>query len=908
MYEQERQRAAHLLILLCYTILTIVLTGESLLLGWETEAIVLLLLGVVVCWTVHFTEKFPVDISVWIYFILTMLAFFFYGIHETSIYDMAPVMMVIILIYSTTEMYSIIRLCVVVYFFTMTYDLFFVMGKSMELTPLSITRTLLHFLLVYMAGWLMKVVMQRRRQERKNNDSRIAGLEETNRRTEDFLTNVSHELRTPINAVTGISAVMLKREEDAEKRKEIASIQEAGHRLFSQIEDILDYTEIDTGKMKVSKEPYVLSSLLNDIITGSQMLTEENAPEVIFDVDAKIPSALVGDARKIKKILRHLIDNAVRFTKKGGVYVRVYTLTKPYGVNLCMEVSDTGIGIEKEDLEKITEKFFKSDGGKNRRTGGLGLGLPIVYGMVTVMEGFMQVDSNLNDGTTVTVSIPQAVADAAPGMVLENRTSLSLACYVRLEKYEIPKVREYYNEMISHLVTGLDVPLHRVSDLEELKKLVSVYRLTHLFVGREEYEESRQFLDSLDQDVEIIVVADERFALPDNGRVKLLNKPFYSFMIASVLNAEASGDTEILKEKRMLCPGVKVLVVDDEPMNRRVAEEIFKGYQMQVQTAESGTMAIDLCKREDFDLVFLDHMMPEMDGIETLKRLRKIHTDSGRGLTVIAFTANAVSGAREMFLKEGFDEFVSKPIEYSEMEHVLRKVLPKSAIIWVDENIENIEKGDKNFEKDSRHEVVQINTKSALAYCKNDMNFYQELLHKFVVDADKKKSEIDHYFKREDYDNYRIVIHALKSTAKMIGADALSELAQELEAAVQNKDIGYVREHHEEMLLEYSRVVDRISETLDDKKNDTDKPIAKNEAEISGDELLERLTELKEGLAAFEIDKSEAVISEMSETVYMGKDVGEFLREVRKDVEDYEFREAKKKVEKLLDRVKGGEM
>ena len=908
MYEQERQRAAHLLILLCYTILTIVLTGESLLLGWETEAIVLLLLGVVVCWTVHFTEKFPVDISVWIYFILTMLAFFFYGIHETSIYDMAPVMMVIILIYSTTEMYSIIRLCVVVYFFTMTYDLFFVMGKSMELTPLSITRTLLHFLLVYMAGWLMKVVMQRRRQERKNNDSRIAGLEETNRRTEDFLTNVSHELRTPINAVTGISAVMLKREEDAEKRKEIASIQEAGQRLFSQIEDILDYTEIDTGKMKVSKEPYVLSSLLNDIITGSQMLTEENAPEVIFDVDAKIPSALVGDARKIKKILRHLIDNAVRFTKKGGVYVRVYTLTKPYGVNLCMEVSDTGIGIEKEDLEKITEKFFKSDGGKNRRTGGLGLGLPIVYGMVTAMEGFMQVDSNLNDGTTVTVSIPQAVADAAPGMVLENRASLSLACYVRLEKYEIPKVREYYNEMISHLVTGLDVPLHRVSDLEELKKLVSVYRLTHLFAGREEYEESRQFLDSLDQDVEIIVVADERFALPDNGRVKLLNKPFYSFMIASVLNAEASGDTEILKEKRMLCPGVKVLVVDDEPMNRRVAEEIFKGYQMQVQTAESGRMAIDLCEREDFDLVFLDHMMPEMDGIETLKRLRKIHTDSGRGLTVIAFTANAVSGAREMFLKEGFDEFVSKPIEYSEMEHVLRKVLPKSAIIWVDENIENIEKGDKNFEKDSRHEVVQINTKSALAYCKNDMNFYQELLHKFVVDADKKKSEIDHYLKREDYDNYRIVIHALKSTAKMIGADALSELAQELEAAVQNKDIGYVREHHEEMLLEYSRVVDRISETMDDKKNDTDKPIAKNEAEISGDELLERLTELKEGLAAFEIDKSEAVISEMSETVYMGKDVGEFLREVRKDVEDYEFREAKKKVEKLLDRVKGGEM
>ena len=228
MYEQERQRAVHLLILLCYTILTVVLAGETLLLGWETEVIALLLLGVAVSWIIHITEKIPVEISVWLYFVLTMLAFFFYGIHETSIYDLAPVMMIIILLYSATEKYSIIRLSVVVYYLTMVYDLVFVLGSSMEITPLSVTRTMLHFMLVYMAGWLAKVVMQRRILERKNTKLRIADLEETNRRTEDFLANVSHELRTPINAVTGISAVMLKKEENADKRKEINSIQEAG--------------------------------------------------------------------------------------------------------------------------------------------------------------------------------------------------------------------------------------------------------------------------------------------------------------------------------------------------------------------------------------------------------------------------------------------------------------------------------------------------------------------------------------------------------------------------------------------------------------------------------------------------------------------------------------------------------
>lgn len=318
MYEQERQRAAHLLILLCYTILTVVLAGETLLLGWETLVIVLLLLGVVLSWIIHITEKFPVEISVWFYFALTMLAFFFYGIHETSIYDLAPVMMIIILIYSITEMYNIIRLSVVVYFLTMGYDLVFVLGKSMEITSLSVTRTMLHFLLVYMAGWLAKVAMQRRRLERKNTELRIAELEETNRRTEDFLANVSHELRTPINAVTGISAVMLKKEENADKKKEIHSIQEAGRRLFSQIEDILDYTEIDTGKMKVTKEPYVLSSLVNDISTGNQLLLKEITPELILDIDPQIPSVLIGDVRKIKKIVKHLVDNAIRFTKEGG--------------------------------------------------------------------------------------------------------------------------------------------------------------------------------------------------------------------------------------------------------------------------------------------------------------------------------------------------------------------------------------------------------------------------------------------------------------------------------------------------------------------------------------------------------------------------------------------------------------
>lgn len=907
MHEREKQRAIHLLILLVCTILIIVLTGESILLGWETGAIALLLLGLAASWAVHITEKIPESNRLWLYFILSMLAFFFYGIHETSVYDLAPLMILIIMLYAVAERYSIIRLCVVTYFLTMCYDFVFVLGSSVELSSLVVTRTLFHLVLVYMAGRLTKVMMQRRSKERRYTDNKIAEMEETNRSTEDFLTNVSHELRTPINAVTGITAVMLKNEDNTEKRKDLFAIQTAGHRLFGQIGDILDYTEIDTGRIKVGEDTYMISSLINDIIIGNRLSQRANMPELIFDIDAGIPSVLLGDEKKIKKILEHLIDNAVKFTKKGGIYVRVYALHKAYGVNLCIRVSDTGIGIAEEELQKIRERFYQTNGGRNRRAGGLGLGLPIVCGMVSAMEGFIQIESTVGKGTTVAVSIPQKVSDEAPGMVVENRGNLCLACYLRPEKYEVPEVRDYYNEMISHMVQGLDIPLHRIANMDELEKLTSMYQLTHLFIGREEYEENKAYFENLGQHIKVIAVADADFVLPQGSRMTLLKKPFYSLPIVNILNAGAAGEVP-LEGKCMICPGVRVLVVDDEPMNLMVAEGIFKDYQMSVTLAESGRKAIELCEKEEFDLIFLDHMMPEMDGVETLKRLRKINTDTGRVLTVIAFTANAVSGAREMFLREGFDEFVSKPIEPLEMERILRKVLPKSSISYVDENDKKPSKSEDTEDIMIRLEGAGIHTHTGIQYCGNDRKFYVEMLTKFAVEAKPKEAEINNFFRQEDLKNYGIRVHALKSTAKMVGADSLSEKAKHLEMAAKNCDAGYIREHHEELLAEYHQVVQYISEVFDLDRDGSVQAVQGDGAEISKEDMLRRLTELKEALDTFEADKAESLISEMSGAVYQGTSIGELLYAIRQDVEDFEFTLASEKAETLIKKVEGGEV
>ena len=936
MYEQEKKQISQLIILISYTFFTIALLMEGILLGWNRLTIFEIGAGLLVCWVLHIMGKVPESVERWLHFALGMAGFAFYGGHLSSLYDLAPVMIIFMIVFFAAEAYDMIRLCAVVYFVVVFYGIFYSFRDSFDFTPLSVTRLLLHGVLICVAVYLTKIISDRRSSEMKDTMERIADMEEANRRTEDFLTNVSHELRTPVNAVTGLATVMLKNETDNGKRENLLSVQKAGYRLFSQIEDILDYTEIDAGRIVTSEEPYMLSSLINDIITEQYAIEEKAGVELIFDVEAKIPAMLSGDGRKIKKILRHLINNAVKFTEEGGVYVRVYALPKSYGVNLCIQVTDTGIGMDEESLTKVTERFYQSSRGRDRRAGGLGLGLPIVYGMVAAMEGFVHVESQPDKGTTVTVSIPQKVVDETPGMAVNDPAGLCLACYLMPEKYKVPEVRKFYDEMITHIAVGLDVTAHRVFRQDELEQLVSMYRLTHLFLAREEYEQDPDYFEQLDSDIVVTVVADAGFTPREGSRVKLLPKPFYCFPIVTVLNSSASDNQDNAKASRMVCPGVRALVVDDEPMNRMVAESIFKDYQMNVATVASGREAIEICREREFDILFIDHMMPEMDGVETLKQLRRLSGENADLFTAVAFTANAVSGAREMFLREGFDDFLSKPVETTELERVLKKVLPKAKIQYTEDTIaasrtdgaQNAagNAGQSGAASDgapadtaqgqpdvmSMLQAGGIQTASGLNYCRNDKDFYLQLLTKFTQDAPHKAEEIDRLYDEKDYGNYRIQVHSLKSSARMIGADALSQTAKEMEDAAKESDAVYIKTHHREFQEEYRETVRRIAAAIEsaaDAGKDApadgggDTALAQTDTQ----ELAASLQELRECLDTYEADRAQKVIEKLSGMVWRETPVGELLGGIRQNVSDFEFEEAADKVAALIGRVEGGE-
>ncbi|MCR5374401.1 MAG: response regulator [Lachnospiraceae bacterium] len=801
--------STHLMVLLSYTLFSVILIGETIIMKWELWAIPLILASNALSWIMHIGGSFPTRIRIWIYAILMMGTFFFYGIHETSAYDIAPVMCAVIILFTRIDDERLLSMCLCTYYITFGYDLIVMVNEGTVWTSLLVTRTLLHIFLVGVVWWVAKTLVKKWYSTLHQTDKEISELREATKRMDDFMVNISHEIRTPMNAVVGLSSVMVKEVKNKRQRDNLEKILDAGHRVSTQISDILDHTELDMGRLAVTDEVYMMSSVINDIITKVAPINNDRL-ELMFYVCPSVPASMYGDVDKIKKIIWHLVSNALKFTADGGVYVNIHAPRREYGVNLQIEVTDTGVGMDADEIEKVFDRFYQSDSGRTRAAGGLGLGLSIVQGFVRAMGGFLTIESELSVGTRVFVSIPQQVEDSTPSVVISNPDKVCVAGFIRFVTIPHPVVREYYNAMVTNLSEELKAPFRWVDSLEELKKLRTVYRLTHLIVGESEYVEYREYLDSIKDEVEILVFAKSTFELDADCGFKLLKKPLSTF---SILNF-GEGRELNKDENHIMCNGVRALVVDDEPMNIFVAKDILEEYGMIVASAESGMEAITMYEKEDYDIIFMDHMMPKMDGIEAMKRIKVIKKELNRETVIVALTANAVSAAKDMFITEGFDGFIPKPIEIPDFERVIKHVLPASL---VQKNVNGerrpVREEDIIIEEKGRYEdliSIGVDTAVGLKYCRNDEQFYESLLSEYAKSHDTKKSAMEDAYKEEKWEEYAIHAHAIKSTSKMIGAAALSELARTLEEAGKAGRGQVIVDSHERFMADYDELTDVI--------------------------------------------------------------------------------------------------
>lgn len=542
---------------------------------------------------------------------------------------------------------------------------------------------------------LMKTIAELERAEK--------AAQEANRAKTDFLANMSHEVRTPINAILGYNEMIMKETGESRTTEYAINVQAAGRGLLSIVNDILDFTNIDRGSLKLENNPYFTLSLLQDIMVYAEYNAGKKNLELRCDIDENLPRQLSGDLVRLTQIYNNLISNAIKYTKEGSVeiHIRWEKISETTGI-VETEIKDSGIGMREEDIRRISESFSRFDLQKNRNVQGVGLGLTIVTRLLELMGSSLQIESEYEKGSTFSFRVEQEIVETQPiGKI--DRTSVNAF---------LPAQRD-----------------------------------------------------------------DEGFTAPD----------------------------------------ARILTVDDNEMNLDVFCRILRDTRIHIDTANNGAEALELLEKNAYHMVFLDHMMPVLDGLEALKVIRE--KGLCRDTPVIVLTANAVAGEKQAYLDAGFDDYLSKPVVGRLLKEMIRRKLPEKMIHVNKKDFTATEGGVLEVGNAEQRLDSLLDTTVGLSYCCNDEGFYQEMLMSYL--QNQKRDAIIKCYQEEDWENYRILVHALKSTSLSIGALKLSEQAKALEAAAKEMDISYIKENHEKVMTDYQNLLIGLRETTEQTNEET---------------------------------------------------------------------------------------
>ncbi len=927
-------------VLVIFILYTIGLTAMSYWMDWHHLIPQVLMTGMVVSLFVHIKQYKTYQFRAVITSCIIWIDIVIYG---CATRDMAGIYVTMCCLIALTGIYGISELTYlgpVVFLFLLIYHIRDLTTQYLSVQGVGKISMFLQISSIYLASY---AVYYLNRQQEKNSESlidTIADLEEAQRSKNDFMANMSHEIRTPINTVCGISEIIMnERNLPEQTRREILDIQTAGRHLLSLISDILDFSELETGKMELAEEPYNITSTINDVLNIAISKNSTKKLEIIVDCDSTIPSSLFGDEQKIRRVVSNMVDNAIKFTKEGGVLLSVSARWEEYGINLIVTVSDTGIGMNEDECERLFTGFQQVNTRRDRSEGGIGLGLAISQAIIGKMGGFITVNSAPGRGSKVQFTIPQKVLDQAPIVSLKNPESLRVLAYLNMDKYTYSLIREGYATAVQHIVKGLGFYFIQCKTLAELKRRVEREHFSHIFIAAEEYDEAKSYFDEISLTRTVALVLDrEYWETHDIGKNILpVYKPFFVLPIAAVLNDEVltqNTDGSQHKERQFVAPEAKVLIVDDNPMNLRVMEGLLRPYQIQVITAEDGKDALKKIEAKDFDFVFMDHMMPGMDGVEVLHRIRQKSGQYFKTVPIIALTANAMGGAREMFLSEGFADFVAKPVETSVLDRALCRHIPESKQLPISEAPEIMpsvtmpetaqsEKTPETAQPAKMPETAQpakapeaasggggapeismegINVAVGLGFCGGNIDDYVDVVKIYHKTGQTKLGEAKKAYEEKDWHTYTIHAHSIKSISAGIGAMALSDMAKELEAASREQREDYITAHNDEMLAEYERVLTVISQNRVIFPEDL--TASQTLPEIAKEQFLTELTSLQEELETFEADGVRARLEQLSSYQFEGEPLGRLLGGIKEKVDGFDFMGAGDDVSAMIEKMR----
>jgi signal transduction histidine kinase/DNA-binding response OmpR family regulator len=623
-----------------------------------------------------------------------------------------------------------------------------------------------------------------------------------------FLAKMSHEIRTPMNTISGMSELMLRRDSELSPvmQEYALNIKHASSSLLAIINDILDFSKIEAGQFEIITVKYHLSSLVNNIINMMRSRMREKSLDFFVYLDSKIPDILHGDAVRLKQVLLNLLTNACKYTDNGYVSLSFSGVKRDANhIVLTMTVTDTGIGIKPEDQPKIFSEFSQVDVKKHIGREGTGLGLAITKNLVSLMGGEISFSSVYKRGSTFTVALIQSCENSEPLVRIENPDGKLVL---------ILEDRQEYAQSIKETFGDLGVQHVIAANAAAFSEAIRSKPFSHFLLRSDTYKTVQEDVQRYAGHRNTALLIDDIHSNYNND-MPLLLLPVYSLSIANWLNDKLSNwaieDEQVRVQFR--APDARVLVVDDIQVNMKVVEGLMAAYETQMDFCTSGEEAIRLVMKNDYDLVFMDHMMPGMDGIEATAVIRKLPGEKFAALPIVALTANAMAGMREMFLENGIDDYLPKPIDTVKLDAVVKKWIPES---------KQIKSGD--FARHSDSAVLSqramlmlkgIDTRKGLMMSGGSYNKFLDILKLFSAEAVVKLETVRQSVLTNDWSSYTVNVHALKSALGNLGATELSIRAAALEQAGKKGDTIMIEQDTEKFLYDLEELRHSILQTLD---------------------------------------------------------------------------------------------
>ncbi len=825
------RRPAERIIIFVYTVYALVFMFASTILGWPGWITPVTSVGVLTVWIVYLRELKDYRFRSLLYSAVVLATFVLYNIQEDSFGGILTTYCAAVAVLSILNISDIVVPQYICSILLVAYH-GLVSGTIPYATTQEKIRSAVQITSIFAVVAVTHHLIKKHEEINRNMRKMIADFEKAEQSKMDFLSNISYEFRTPVNTIYAVGEMILQEDISDHVRAGALSIQTAGRNLLSMITDILDFSGLEFGKMELVEESYHLTSIINEVIHMALAYRGTKNLELIVDCDPKIPYMLWGDEQKLRRVIWNLVNNAIKFTQEGGVTLVISARPEKYGVNLCVKVRDTGIGIAAENQEKLFSSFNQADTRSNRQQGGIGIGLPISKKIVQKMHGFISVKSEPGKGSEFQVVIPQKIKDPRPIVTVSGAENMNIIVYIDTEKTTFTQIRDDYMSSICHMLTGLEIRYRQCRNLGELKRRMKREGYTHILISWEEYLEEPAYFAAQSEQIQVIMIQDRQSGIIPGGKIQSLYKPFYALSFAAILNGSADpdrGDGTLPENRRFTAPGACVLVVDDNLMNLKVAQGLLRPYGIKVVTASSGKECLARLETLRCDMIFMDHMMPEMDGVETVQRLRRQPENYFQKVPIVALTANVMEGARERFIRVGFQEYISKPIEVAYLERVLKTYIPSEKIIWEEVQAASEAEGSKVRQPEKK---ANINRTKGIEHMGGNAEDYEEVLQVYLEEGRDVLEELRKDYQAEDWKRYVIYVHSLKSNSFGIGADELGELAKSLELAGKDGNISYIQAHHEEMMDLYREVLLEISGK--EKQSDAqDRPVPKADGQTA---------------------------------------------------------------------------